>query len=166
MAHLGLSKTNFQLSFKDHNLNLDLLRFQDRLIIKRKGEKTYIKDVIRKRFLVMLPEEWVRQLIIHYLVEEVKIPVLKIQVEKKILINGLQRRFDILIYDEDIVPFMIIECKAPQVPITQQVFDQVAAYNQTIKAPYIIITNGISSYTCFTDDKKPGYTFIDKIPRI
>jgi hypothetical protein len=154
------------LSFKQYNLPVDLTAFHHLLKRKQINDKVYIKDLIRKRFLVMQPEELVRQLVILYLVEGLKMSINRIQVEKQFMINGLRRRFDLIVYDDQQQPFIIVECKSPSVAVNQQVFDQVAAYNLIIKAPYIVVTNGPEIYCCAMSSDLGGFRFEKEIPKL
>lgn len=148
----------------DYDLDLGLLSYSDRLKIRSEGNERYIFDIIRKRYLAFQPEEFVRQLFIHWLLEDRKIPRNLIQLEKKIDINGLYRRFDLIVYDRQIHPLILIECKAPEIKITQDAFDQIAAYQTIIQAPYLIVTHGISSYIAEMSEGVEGYHFLNTVP--
>lgn len=110
--------------------------------IKKEGEKTYILCLVRKKYILFTPEEQVRQQLIKFLIIELKISLTRIAVEKSISINGLMKRWDILVYDKQFNPYILIECKRPNLPIHQNMFDQVAMYNLAVKAPYLCISNG------------------------
>jgi hypothetical protein len=110
--------------------------------IKKKGEKQYIFDVIRKKWLVLTSEEWVRQNFISFLVSTVNCPLSFLALEKEFELNGLKKRFDILIYDKGHQPWMLVECKEPNVPLSEEVLQQVLRYNISTPATYIVITNG------------------------
>lgn len=103
-----------------------------------------IYDSIRKKYVALTPEEWVRQHFINYLIVEKQYRPALIAVEKTIRFNDMNRRFDIVCYYRDGTPCLIVECKAPDIPLSDDVFNQVLQYNYTIAAPYIIITNGIT----------------------
>ena len=111
--------------------------------LKKQGEKTYIFDIIRKRWLVLTPEEWVRQHVLNYLLNEKKFPVSIISVEKELLLNGQKKRYDIVVY-KNLQPYLIIECKAPYISLDKNVVEQALRYNLTIKAELLMITNGVS----------------------
>ena len=100
-----------------------------------------IFDPIRKKWIALTEEEKVRQFFISYLINELKIPASHISVERKITVNGLAKRYDIVVYKEAI-PWMVVECKAPHIPLNQEVLEQVGRYNQTLKAEIIGATNG------------------------
>jgi len=104
--------------------------------------KTELFDPIRKKWVPKTEEEVVRQLFILFLIEEKKIPASHISVEKEIKVNGLSRRYDLVVYGQDGKPSMVIECKAPRIEISQEVMEQAGRYNKTLKAPVIGVTNG------------------------
>ncbi len=112
--------------------------------MKDDSGKLMIFDELRKKWLVCTPEEWVRQNLIKFLVAEFDFPINLIALEKSLVLAGRNYRFDALIYNKDIFPLMIIECKAPSVKLEQAVFDQIWNYNYEIGAPFFLITNGIS----------------------
>lgn len=132
--------------------------------IKNEGEKTFVFDPFRKKLVVLTPEEWVRQHFLNFLTTEKNYPASLIAVEKSLKVNNLEKRTDIVLYNKMHQPHLIVECKAPDITITQAVFEQVARYNITLKTPYLIVTNGISHYCCkinFTDN---SFQFIENIP--
>ncbi len=110
--------------------------------IKKEQGRDFIFDGIRKRWVVLTPEEWVRQNFLEYLVQVKKYPPALIAVEKEITLGDLKKRFDAVVYNSDAKPFMLIECKEMDVPLTPQVLDQVLRYNITMQLPYVVITNG------------------------
>jgi len=132
--------------------------------IKNRENKLFIFDPIRKKELLLQPEEWVRQHCIKYL-EEQGYPLSKISVEKALQINGMTRRTDILTYDSDFNPYLVVECKAPSVPINQDTFDQIARYNMVIKAPYLMLSNGMNHYFCKMNHENKSYEFLREIPK-
>lgn len=113
---------------------------------RKNGEKNEIFDPIRKKWLIITPEERVRQTFILFLLNKKEIPASHISVEHAITVNGLTKRYDIVVFDNDKKPLMVIECKAPEVPITQSVIEQAGRYNKTLHAPIIGVTNGITQY--------------------
>lgn len=145
-------------------LTIDLLQYQEALTIQRRADKTYIFDPIRKKYLVLTPEEVVRQLLLIHLTQTVGISSAKIAVEKAIQVGQQIKRFDALIYDQAFTPFLIIECKATTVNITDQTFEQVAWYNFELQADYLFVTNGLKSYCCRVDHQEKDYEFIDYLP--
>lgn len=141
-------------------LNLPSYSFR----LKSSENKTLIFDIIRKKYVVLTPEEWVRQHIIHYLIEEKKYPQSLIAVEKKLELNGLTKRTDIVVFNKQGNPEIIIECKAPEVTINQTTFDQIARYNMTLNAPFLMISNGINHYYCTMDKVNQQYHFLPELP--
>lgn len=110
--------------------------------IKKEGEKRYIFDGIRKMWLLLTEEEWVRQNVVAYLCKVLSYPASLIALEKEILLNGLVKRFDVLVYDKLHRPWMLVECKAPQVALGEDVLQQALRYNVSVPVKYLIITNG------------------------
>ncbi len=143
-----------------HQLNLPTYKFK----IKSNENKYAIFDIVRKKYVSLTPEEWVRQHFIHYLIEEKKYPISLIAIEKKITINKLTKRTDILVFNAKGLPHIIVECKAPSVNITQNAFDQIARYNLKLNANYLLVTNGLKHYYCKMDFSKEEYVFLDTIP--
>jgi hypothetical protein len=131
---------------------------------KNKENKISIFDVIRKRFVILQPEEWVRQHCIHYLIDYKGYPKSLINIEKELIINSLRKRYDIVIFNSDGSIHLIVECKAPTININQNVFDQIALYNLSLNATYLMISNGINHYYCQMDFKKEKYHFLKDIP--
>ena len=110
--------------------------------IKKENEKEFIFDEFRKRWVVLTPEEWVRQNFLQYLTQIKKYPASLIAIEKEIKLGELKKRFDIVVYDSYTKPWMIIECKEMNVPLDRTVLDQVLRYNINLQVPYLVITNG------------------------
>ena len=146
--------------------NMEKLNFPDYLFsLKSKENKLYIFDVIRKKWLVLTPEEWVRQHCVHFLVNDKNHPVSLIQVEKTIEVNQTKKRYDLIAYNKNKEVEILLECKSPKVTITQKTFDQIAQYNFTLKSKYLMITNGIKHYYCQMDFDKKSYTFLKELPQ-
>lgn len=141
-------------------LNLPVYQFKT----KQEGERTYIFDAIRKKYLVLTPEEWVRQNFIQYLINEKQFPASLIAIEAGLKYNQLQKRLDVLVYNRQGAPHLIIECKAPEVKITQDVFDQVARYNFVFKAKYLVVTNGLQHFCCEMNYDENSFRYIEQIP--
>jgi len=141
-------------------LNLPQAKFK----IKSKENKQHIFDIIRKKDVVLTPEEWVRQHILHFLIDVKGYPKSIIAVEKQLIINTLKRRFDILIFNTKGLPEIIIECKAPKVKITQETFNQIARYNSNLNANYLMVSNGLEHYFCKMDIKNKQYIFLKDLP--
>ena len=132
--------------------------------IKSKENKLYIFDMLRKKNVVLTPEEWVRQNFIQYLIIEKKYPKSLIAIEKQLKINNLSKRTDILVFDKTGLTNIIVECKAPTVKITQDAFDQIARYNLSLNSNYLIVTNGMQHYYCKMDHQLKKYNFLSDIP--
>ena len=182
-------------------LNLPQFKYK----IKYIQDKALIFDIIRKKFVVLTPEEWVRQHFIHFLIDEYKYPKGLIKIETQItqikrntdytdkntdyehppspLFRGDKERLhrlkdispaywadrrgkrcDLIIYDGSGQPYLIVECKAPSVKITQKTFDQIARYNYSLKAAYLIVTNGLLHFCCRIDHREKKYEYLDYIP--
>ena len=131
---------------------------------KNSENKVAIFDDIRKKFIILTPEEWVRQHTVQFLLQEKSYPKSYLNVEKLIKINDLSKRYDIVVFQPDGTIFLLVECKAPEVKITQQTFDQIARYNLTLKAKYLMVTNGLNHYFCKMDFEKEKYVFLDELP--
>lgn len=125
---------------------LNFPEFQHKL--KQKDNQTYIWEPIRKTWIVLTAEEWVRQNLIKYFVEELKYPLGLMQCEAKIKVGKLTKRFDLVVLDKHRNPWLICECKAPAIGIDESVFRQAAQYNTVLKCPYLSVTNGLRHY-CF-----------------
>ncbi|WBX70544.1 type I restriction enzyme HsdR N-terminal domain-containing protein [Tenacibaculum retecalamus] len=132
--------------------------------LKSNENKTLIFDKWRKKYLVLTPEEWVRQHFVQFLIDEKKYPVSLIALEKQLTINNLKKRTDIVIFSSDGTPNIIVECKAPKIKIAQDTFDQIARYNLKLDANYLIVTNGLQHYFCKLDKENETYIFLEDIP--
>lgn len=132
--------------------------------LKNSENKVYIFDAIRKIFLVLTPEEWVRQHTLQFLIQELNYPISLINVEKTIKINGMNKRYDIVVFNPNGSIKIIIECKAPEVQITQATFDQIARYNFILQANYLMVTNGLNHYFCQMDFENENYMFLKDLP--
>ena len=132
--------------------------------LKNSENKVAIFDEIRKKFIILTPEEWVRQHVTQYLLQEKKYPKSYINVEKLIKINDLTKRYDLVVFQPNGALFLLVECKAPEVKITQQTFDQIARYNLTLKAKYLMVTNGLNHYFCEMDFENEKYVFLEQLP--
>lgn len=131
----------------------------------RKTESGFdIFDPLRRKYVVLTPEEWVRQHFVHYLVSEKKYPASLMANETGIKLNSLSRRCDTVVYNNRLEPLAIIEYKEPNVPITQQVFDQIARYSIVLRVKYLLVSNGMSHYCCRVDYEKQSYEYLTEIP--
>jgi len=131
---------------------------------KNSENKVSIFDEIRKKFIILTPEEWVRQHVIKFLLEEKNYPKSLINVEKVLNVNGLRKRYDIVVFNPDGSIFVLIECKAPEIKTAQATFDQIARYNMTLKAEYMMVTNGHNHYFCQMDFENEKYEFLNELP--
>jgi hypothetical protein len=131
---------------------------------KNSENKVSIFDEIRKKFIILTPEEWVRQHVVHYLINEKKYPKSLINVEKVLTINKLRKRYDIVVFNPDGSIHILVECKAPEVKISQATFDQIARYNMTMKARFLNVTNGLNHYYCQMDFENEKYEFLQSLP--
>lgn len=145
-------------------IDLNLLKYQSAVKIKKEAAVTYVYDPVRRKYLHVQPEELVRQMLIQYLITEKKYPLGKIAVEVGLKINDLQKRCDILLYDSQFKPFMIIECKAPAVTINDSVFFQAALYNLPLQVPYIMLSNGLNNYCAKLDYEKNCVDILSEVP--
>lgn len=141
---------------------LNLSIYKHRIITE--NNKSKIFDIVRKKFVALTQEEWVRQNFIHFLIQEKKYPLSLIAVEMKIAYNKLVKRCDIVIYTNDGKPLMIVECKSTEVDITQGVFDQAMRYNMPLRVKYIAMTNGVEHYCCEIDYEKNKVVILDEFP--
>ena len=132
--------------------------------IKNEDNRQFIFDEIRKRWVILSPEEWVRQNFLQYLTQVKKYPASLIAVEKEIKLGELKKRFDIVVYDKTTKPWMIIECKEMNVALDKKVLDQVLRYNITMQVPYLIITNG--SYCMAMTFENGKMIEIDELPTL
>lgn len=131
---------------------------------KSNENKRLIFDEIRKKFVVLTPEEWVRLHVVHYLITEKNYPKSHINVEKQLLLNGTKKRYDVVVFNKDGTIHLIVECKAPSIKITQDTFDQIARYNLVTDATYLMVTNGLKHYYCQLDYKEERYNFLRDLP--
>ncbi len=157
-------KIKLNLSLIDNNIDLDLLKYKDQLQISNINGKVYVKDPIRKKNILLQPEEFVRQLLLCHFIQSTSFHRNHIQVEKTLIINDLMRRFDIVIYATDVTPYILVECKAPDIKISQSTFDQIAVYNMKLQAPYLIVSNGNSTYCARMNHDSRSYEFLTAIP--
>jgi hypothetical protein len=123
-----------------------------------------IFDPIRKRYVALTPEEWVRQNFIQYLVNEKKLPAGLILLERNLILNKMKRRPDIVAHNRQGKAVLIVECKSPDVKITQDTFDQIVRYNSVLRVPYLIVTNGMVHYCCRMDYEQQTYVYLKDIP--
>ncbi|MFD2727801.1 type I restriction enzyme HsdR N-terminal domain-containing protein [Hyunsoonleella rubra] len=143
-----------------HKLNFPSYQFR----FKNSENKVLIFDIIRKKFVVLQPEEWVRQNCVHFLIEDKNYPKSLINVEKELKVNGLKKRYDIVVFKPNGEIEIVVECKAPNIEIDQNVFDQIARYNLELKADVLMVTNGLNHYYCEMDFENERYHFLRDMP--
>jgi type I site-specific restriction endonuclease len=141
-------------------LNLPAIDYKLRNI---QGE-TEIFDVVRKKFILLSPEEWVRQHFIHYLNHQKGVPLSLMAIEYSLKVNKMRKRADIVVFGTGGQPILIVECKASSIKISQKVFDQVARYNMAVKVKYLVVTNGLEHFACQVDFTDANYAFLEEIP--
>ena len=143
-----------------HALNFPRYSFR----FKNSENKIAVFDVLRKKFVLLTPEEWVRQHVVQFLLTEKKMPQSLLNVEKQLRVNQMLKRYDLLVYNPDGSIHLVVECKAASVPITQETFDQIARYNLALNAKYLMVTNGLQHYYCQLDYEQEKYHFLHDLP--
>ncbi len=146
--------------FEPVQLNLPSHSFK----IKHEASVTYIFDEIRRKYLVLTPEEWVRQHFVQFIIKDKKYPKSLVKLEGGLKLNSLQKRTDVVVFNPSGEKVLMIECKAPSVKITQNVFDQIARYNMVHKVPLLAVSNGIEHYFCKIDFERQSYQFLPQLP--
>lgn len=141
-------------------LNLPEYEFK----LREQNGQNQIFDVFRKKYVALTPEEWVRQNFLIYLVKEKNYPQSLISVEAGLKLYKRSKRTDIVVYDKQGSPVLIVECKAPEIKINQNAFDQIVRYNIAIKVKYLIVTNGLEHFCCTLDYENNSYLFLQEIP--
>jgi hypothetical protein len=132
--------------------------------LKQEEDKLFIFDQSRRKFVLLTSEEWVRQNCLQFLHNQKNYPISLLSVEKSFKLNNLVLRYDIVAYSKKANPVLLVECKAPEVKITQQTFDQIAVYNLELKVPYLLVTNGIDLFCCSVDFENSKFFFLKEIP--
>ena len=132
--------------------------------IQEKGEKRQIFDFLRRKWVALTPEEWVRQHFTHFLVEQKNYPQALLANEVELRIGEKRLRCDTLLYNKELRPRMIIEYKAPNIQIQQKTFDQISVYNLLLKVDYLVVSNGLLHYCCKMDYERQSYQFLEDIP--
>lgn len=153
------------MNLSNSSLELVQLNFPEnyQIRLKQTEGKWFISCMIRKKWLVYTPEEWVRQHVLHFLTKEKKFSTSNIKLEQIVDINGMKKRSDITIFRKD-KPMVMVECKAPHITITQETFDQLARYNAQIGSEYLMITNGLNHYYCKINYEEKQYEFLRDLP--
>ena len=145
--------------------HIDLLSLQSSLKTdKDKAGVSVVYDPVRRIYVRSTPEEIVRQLWIRYLVEEKKVNKKLIAVERAFSIQGMKRRFDLVLFDKSTLPVLLAEFKAPGVLVNQITFDQIAVYNMQLQIPYALVSNGMEHYSFKIDDEERGFVFLEDLP--
>ena len=143
-------------------LSLNLPPFEVKM--QKRDGKNWIFDSLRKKFIALTPEEWVRQHFVHFLTDYKGYPKGLLANEIQLNLNNTKKRCDTVLFNKDLSARMIIEYKAPHIEITQAVFDQITRYNMVLKVEYLIVSNGIRHYCCRIDYNTMQYTFLPDIP--
>ena len=131
--------------------------------IKNNGNGDYIFDEIRKKYIKLTKEEWVRQNCVKFLINEKNFSPVLINIEKTIKVNNLIKRYDIVVYKPDGGIKLLVECKSPEIKINQKTFDQIAIYNMNLKSELLMVTNGLRHYYCEINYNNKCYTFLKDI---
>ena len=134
------------------------------LRLRDADSRRQVYDILRRRYVALTPEEWVRQHFVHFLIEHKGYPKGLLANEVELRVGEKRLRCDTLLYDRTLQPQMIVEYKAPTIAITQHVFDQIAAYNLILHVDYLIVSNGLQHYCCRMDYSRKTYTFLQDIP--
>jgi len=137
---------------------------QPDLRVRNLNDVLQVWDVVRKKWVVLTPEEWVRQHLIHFLRDHRGWSESLMAVEKNLKYNGLNRRPDVVVYTSDMKPLLLAECKAPDVNINQAVLDQAAMYNRSLGVAYVLVTNGLHTSCCFIHSEQAAIQWLHDIP--
>ena len=143
-------------------LRLNLPNYDFKMKTEQRSRQIF--DPVRKKMVKLDPEEWVRQNLIQFLNKDKNYPISLMAVEKGLTVNKLSKRFDILCYNNDSKPLLLVECKAPSVKISQAAFDQISIYNLQFKVPFLLVSNGLEHFCCKLDYEKNSYSFLSEIP--
>jgi hypothetical protein len=142
-------------------IHLDLSNIQ--LKLRHEGDKTTVFDPIRRKWLVLTPEEHVRQYMIHYLKDTMQYPASLFAVEKTIKVGNMSKRFDIVVYNRDHKPWMLAECKAPEIPVTEKTLQQLLNYQKTVQCSYWLLTNGHETF-CADANEVENIKWLPSLP--
>ncbi len=141
-------------------LNLPAFEFK----VKESDGKVWIYDILRKKYLVLTPEEWVRQHFLRYLLNQNHYPKALIKVEGGLKFNKLQKRTDIVVFGRNGNPWMLVECKSSDQPINESTLRQASVYNATLKAKYLVLTNGMKTICCQIENENGAATMLNELP--
>jgi hypothetical protein len=147
-------------------LQIDYTAYQSLLRIQKSEQGVFVFDPIRKKNIVLTPEELLRQLVLQYLMQEMQYSLARIRVEIGIELHGMKKRCDIVVFDRALQPWLLIECKSPKVALTQKTFEQAAAYNLRLQVPFLAITNGPATFCCRMDYEERRFEFMKGFPEI
>lgn len=145
-------------------LQLDFLQYSAQLRRSEAAGQAVVFDPIRRKNVVLTPEEWLRQLVLQYLLRTKGYPPSHIRIEIGLIINGMPRRCDIVVFDPQLRPWLLVECKSPRIPLTQAAFEQVARYNLAFQAPYLAITNGAATFCARLAHGQGTFAFLADFP--
>lgn len=145
-------------------IEIDFEAYFSRLKFAKRGGRNCVFDPVRRKYVAAEKEELVRQVLLLYFTDGLHYPKVKMAVEKMIQVNGLKRRFDIMIYGPLMEPFMLVECKSPDVRVGKEVFRQIANYNLPLQVPFLMVSNGLESYCCKMDYEKEDFLFLEEMP--
>jgi hypothetical protein len=142
-------------------IDLALLNLKSRLNISFNDNVTYIYDPVRKKNIIAKPEEMVRQLIVQYFIAEEIFPLSRMAVEKSLVVDGVRKRFDLLVFDKNGAPYLLVECKSFDVSLSDKTMRQIAIYNHKLRCPYLLVSNGIESMYCAIDFDTAEVNYLD-----
>lgn len=145
-------------------IQIEYSKYKPNLKLKKEGDKHYIFDPIRQKYLVLQPEEVVRQLVLQYLIKEKGYKKTHLRTEMMLTINTRRKRCDIVAFDAATKPWLLVECKAAYVEISQDTFDQIARYNLALGVEYLMLTNGLTTYCCQMNHEAETYEFLEAVP--
>ena len=134
------------------------------ITLKSEAGKNFVFDVLRRKYVLLTPEEWVRQHFVHLLITHYQYPKSLIKLESGLKYNKLKKRSDIIVFDRNGKIFLVVECKSADVAISQKVFDQVTMYNDTLKGQYVVVTNGLKHYCCSINHQEKKFEFQKDLP--
>ncbi len=141
-------------------LNFPIFAFK----LKKENEVIFILDSIRRKYVKLTPEEWVRQHVVQFLITEKNVPKGRIGIEQQLKVNTMLKRTDIVVYDSIGKPLLIVECKSADIMVNQKIFEQVACYNLSLKSPFLLITNGLIHISALIDFKQQKWSFLESLP--
>jgi len=131
---------------------------------QQQGKQVRIFDIVRKKYVTLTPEEWVRQHVLHFLIGEKQVPTGLIGVESEIRLFHTRKRFDVAVFDHSGKAVLAVECKAPSIPVTQEVVDQLVRYNMILKVKFLMLTNGLTHLFCKIDQVSGNIKIIEDLP--